>query len=66
MLSYLVEDKVLDLVINIDSASYSLNKKRDQRLYSYSNRMVVDAKMVKNEHLSDSARIGDSDEEASI
>jgi hypothetical protein len=60
MLSYLVEDKVLDLVFDIDSAAYNTV------YYSYSSRMVVDAKMVKNEHLPDSARIGDSDEEDSI
>jgi hypothetical protein len=66
MLSYLNEDKVLDLVFDIDSAADSLVYERDQQLYSYSNRMVVDAKMVKNEHLPDSARIGDSNEEDSI
>ena len=66
MLSYVCENKMRDVVYVIDSAAYNLNNEKDQRLYSYSNRMDDDAKMVKNEHLPDSARIGDSDEEDSI
>ena len=50
-LSYLVEDNVLCEVCDIDSAAYNLNYERRQRLYSYSNRIVVDAKMIENEHL---------------
>ena len=66
MPSYIIEDNVLDLVCDIDSAAQKLKHERCQRLHSYSNRMDVDAKMMKNEHLPESARIGDSDEEVSI
>jgi hypothetical protein len=49
LLSYLVEDNKLDVVCFIDSADYNLNYERGQRLHSYSNRIVVSAKMMKNE-----------------